>query len=103
MVIMVLQPVLLKCFFNRIAELFNYFQHYLGLLLLSFLICFCYYCYLFCLNSSWASCGSIKGLKARGGYGIDIEWCGGIVAGANITSIAAKQIQVKGPGLIIFV
>ncbi len=52
------------------------------------------------LPSEWAT-GSVKGLRARGGYSVDITWDNGHVTEAIITKIASGSdaVAVYGPGL----
>ena len=46
------------------------------------------------LPSSW-TCGKVKGLRARGGYTVDIEWKEGRVTGASITGDADSKVRVR--------
>lgn len=51
------------------------------------------------LPSVWSSSGSVRGLKARGGYQVDVVWSEGKVTNATIKAVAAKVIKVSGPGI----
>ena len=46
------------------------------------------------LPSAW-NCGEVKGLRARGGYTVDIAWKDGQITRATITGDAASQVKVR--------
>ncbi len=46
------------------------------------------------LPEEWSE-GSIKGLRAKGGFGVDIEWCGGKLKKAEITSDFGGECRVR--------
>ena len=46
------------------------------------------------LPSSWA-CGEVKGLRARGGYTVDLAWKDGKITCASITGDAASKVRVR--------
>jgi alpha-L-fucosidase 2 len=48
------------------------------------------------LPKAWAN-GSVKGLKARGGFTVDMEWKDGMVVNAAITSTAGGKLRVLNP------
>lgn len=52
------------------------------------------------INSWLALCkawpqGSVRGLRARGGYTVDIEWKDGKVVAANLHNLNGKSCSVK--------
>ena len=46
------------------------------------------------LPKAWAS-GSVKGLRARGGFEVDITWNDGIVTAYRIASAKPKPVKVR--------
>ncbi|MFB4332385.1 glycoside hydrolase family 95 protein [Paenibacillus sp. CR_12] len=46
------------------------------------------------LPKAWAE-GSVRGLKARGGFIVDMEWKGGILASASITSTHGRICRIQ--------
>jgi hypothetical protein len=49
------------------------------------------------LPSEWSN-GSIKGLRARGGFTVDIEWMAGKVTNCRIASPVPREVQVRVNG-----
>ena len=49
------------------------------------------------LPAAWAT-GSVTGLKARGGYEVDIEWANGTFARGRIKASKSGECRVKAPG-----
>jgi alpha-L-fucosidase 2 len=52
------------------------------------------------LPSVWPT-GSITGLRARGGFGVDITWKGGKLAQASITGLHDGPCTVRYAGKIV--
>jgi alpha-L-fucosidase 2 len=46
------------------------------------------------LPTAWSK-GSVKGLRARGGYEVDITWDGGKVTHYRITSATEKEVNIR--------
>lgn len=53
------------------------------------------------LPSSWVS-GSVRGLCARGGYEVDIDWSGGRLTKASIRASFDGPVEVVGDMLLVF-
>ena len=51
------------------------------------------------LPKAWAD-GSVKGLRARGGFTVDIEWQDGKVTGYRITSTEPQEVKVRVNGVV---
>ncbi len=49
------------------------------------------------LPSAWAS-GSVRGLRARGGFQVDITWKDGKVTAYRVASVQPKQVMVRANG-----
>jgi len=49
------------------------------------------------LPKAWAS-GSVKGLRARGGFAVDIEWRDGQVTSYRISSAEPREVTVRLQG-----
>lgn len=52
------------------------------------------------IPDSWKASGSVKGLKARGNFTVDLDWKDGKVTSYKITSPQAKKVKVKVNGKI---
>jgi alpha-L-fucosidase 2 len=52
------------------------------------------------IPDSWKASGSIKGLKARGNFTVDMQWKDGKITTYKITSPQAKKVKVKINGTI---
>ncbi len=50
------------------------------------------------LPPSWSE-GSVKGLRARGGYTLDFTWAEGLVTKAVVTCTVSGSCRLEGPGL----
>ncbi|MNC61930.1 hypothetical protein D3C75_1119020 [compost metagenome] len=50
------------------------------------------------LPPSWSE-GSVKGLRARGGYTLDFTWAEGLVTKAVVTCTVSGPCRLEGPGL----
>ncbi|MFD1907710.1 glycoside hydrolase family 95-like protein [Paenibacillus rhizoplanae] len=50
------------------------------------------------LPADWSE-GSVKGLRARGGYTLDFAWSGGLVTEAVVTCTVSGPCRLEGPGL----
>ena len=46
------------------------------------------------LPKAWPE-GRISGLRARGGYTVDVEWKGGRLAGAVLTAARAGKVKIR--------
>jgi alpha-L-fucosidase 2 len=46
------------------------------------------------LPSAWKQ-GSVRGLRARGGYEVDIAWADGRLTGATVRSIAGHEVRIR--------
>ena len=51
------------------------------------------------LPKAWPS-GSVKGLRARGNFAVDIEWKGGKVTNYRVTSPESKEVRIRVNGKI---
>jgi len=52
------------------------------------------------LPDAWSSSGSVKGLKARGNFTVDMEWVQGKITHYRITSATPRKVKVKVNGEI---
>ena len=52
------------------------------------------------LPDAWSE-GEIKGLKARGGFAVDIRWKSGKLETCNITSLAGSELKVSWEGKMV--
>jgi alpha-L-fucosidase 2 len=52
------------------------------------------------IPDSWKASGSLKGLKARGNFTVDMQWKDGRIIRYKITSPQTKKIKVKVNGVI---
>jgi alpha-L-fucosidase 2 len=52
------------------------------------------------IPDSWKAQGSVKGLKARGNFTVDMQWKDGEITAYKITSPQAKKVKVKINGKI---
>ena len=50
------------------------------------------------LPAAWPS-GSVTGLRARGGYRVDIKWRDGLLTEASVTSFETRVCRVRHRGL----
>lgn len=50
------------------------------------------------LPKAWAKRGSVKGLRARGGFEVDIEWKDGKVTNCRIAAKEARAVTVRVNG-----
>ncbi|MEK3686048.1 glycoside hydrolase family 95 protein [Paenibacillus sp. FSL R10-2736] len=50
------------------------------------------------LPASWSE-GSVKGLRARGGYTLDFSWADGLVTEAVVSCTVSGPCRIEGPGL----
>ena len=51
------------------------------------------------LPSAWPA-GRVKGLRARGGVEVDMEWAGGVLEHASLTSRQSKTVRVRRGGTV---
>lgn len=51
------------------------------------------------LPHKWAD-GKVRGLKARGGYTVDIEWSGGVLTACKITSDVSSTVHISNNGRV---
>jgi len=49
------------------------------------------------LPAAWPT-GSVKGLRARGGFTVDMDWKDGKVTSYRITSAGASSVKVRSNG-----
>ena len=50
------------------------------------------------LPGQWSD-GRYSGLRARGGYIIDVEWKDGLVTSLTVTSLAGNPTTITAPGI----
>jgi alpha-L-fucosidase 2 len=50
------------------------------------------------LPKAWAAAGSVTGLKARGGFTVDMQWADGKITAYRITSAAPQTVAVRVNG-----
>ena len=52
------------------------------------------------IPEAWSQ-GRVTGLRARGGFGLDVEWEGGILVSANVTSTFGTFARARYSGSAI--
>jgi alpha-L-fucosidase 2 len=50
------------------------------------------------LPKAWAASGSVTGLKARGGFTVDMQWADGKITTCRITSAEPQAVLVRVNG-----
>ena len=50
------------------------------------------------LPTAWAATGSVTGLKARGGFTVDMQWAAGKITRYRITSATPQTVTVRVNG-----
>jgi alpha-L-fucosidase 2 len=50
------------------------------------------------IPSSWAKSGSVKGLKAQGGFLLNFDWKNGIITKYEVLSASAEKVKIKVNG-----
>ncbi|KAJ4473157.1 hypothetical protein J3R30DRAFT_3296927 [Lentinula aciculospora] len=52
------------------------------------------------IPQSWTQ-GSVSGLRARGGFTLDISWSGGVLSSATLTSTVGTFARIRYNGIAI--